>query len=223
MAPAALQSPSSPADKQQQEPVAQTVATAGTAGGGDSLITRNDLVAGSTDLKQHITSLLESNLDGINGQLKALNDSLKEVADTTSKAFDLATSNEKAVADVKQSEKALKDRLSALELKSRALNVKFRGMPESGQINDNLFSFMSTWITSILQQGGGSAPSITMAYRLGSSAQAKPNYPRDILVQFQCHKDKELVLSEARKQGSLRYNDHKIIALLDLPPEILQK
>lgn len=64
---------------------------------------------------------------------------------------------------------------------------------------------------------------IAVAYRLGAVSQAKPNFPRDILVQFHSVKNKDAVLSATRRQGSLRYNDYKILALLDLPPEALNK
>lgn len=111
------------------------------AGTGEALLTWNHLAAVSTDLKQHITCLIESNLENINTQLKTLNDSLKDVVDTANRGFEMATSNEKAVIDIKTSEKALKDRLSILELRSRALNIKFQGVPELDTINKNLSAF----------------------------------------------------------------------------------
>lgn len=92
------------------------------------------------------------------------------------------------------------------------------------QINDNVLDFMTTWLESLLfPEREGSSVVITAAYRLGALAWSKTNYPRDILTQFQLMKDKEKILSLARHQGALKFNEHRIIALLDLPPEILQK
>lgn len=52
---------------------------------------------------------------------------------------------------------------------------------------------------------------------------AIPKFPRDTIVQFQYAKPKEAIITVARCQGALKYKEHKIIALLDLSPEILTK
>lgn len=149
---------------------------------------------------------------------------MNEVANTAGRAYEMAATNEKTIAQLQASEKALKDRLSVLELKSRALNIKFRGLPELPEINTNLTSFMETWIASFIQsEGGEPSLAIAAAYRLGALTQAKPNFPRDILVQFYSAKDKDAVLSATRRQRSLHYKEHTILALLDLPPEALTK
>lgn len=189
----------------------------------DSRITRGDLMAVSTELKQHISSLVEGSLQTINAQLKALNDSLKTVADTADRAFDLATAQEKAVKDLASADKAIKDRLTMLELKSRAQNIKFRGLPESPEINGNLLDFMTSWLDSLRGEGDGRQMTLNAAFRLGAAALAKPNYPRDILVVFQSVKDKEAVMTLARHQRVLKYKKYSIIALLDLPADILAK
>lgn len=189
----------------------------------DSQITRRDLVAVSTELKHHISSLVEGSLQTINAQLKALNDSLKAVADTADKAFDMAAAQEKAVKDLTSADKAIKDRLTILELKSRALNIKFRGLPESQEINNNLPDFMTSWLALLSNEGESRQMALTAAFRLGAASLAKPNYPRDILVIFQSAKDKEAVMTMARHQRALKYKNHNIIALLDLPPDILAK
>lgn len=82
---------------------------------------------------------------------------------------------------------------------------------------------MASWISSFLQSTGAESPTITAAYRLGAASQAKPNFPRDILVQFQSLKDKDLVLAAARRQGVLNYKECSILAMLDLTPESLLK
>lgn len=190
---------------------------------GDAWITRRDLAAVSTELKQHISTLLEGSLNSITGQLKALNDSLKAVAETADRAFEMAATHEKAVKDLTSNEKTLKDRLTILELKSRALNIKFRGVPESPDINSNLPSFISSWLESIVNLEGDRRLVMNAAFRLGAASLAKPNYPRDILVVFQSAKDKEAVMAVARHQRALKYKNHNVLALLDLPPDVLSK
>lgn len=121
----------------------------------------------------------------------------------------MTVSNETAVKEVKASEKALKNRVAILELKMRAVNLKFRGLPEHSEINENLMAFMTSWITSFIQPAGGVFPIIMAVYRLGAASQAKPNFPRDVLVQFQSLKDKDAVLSATRQQAVLKYKEFK--------------
>lgn len=166
---------------------------------------------------------MEGSLQTINAQLKALNNSLKAVADTADRAFDMAAAQEKAVKDLASADKAIKDRLMILELKSRALNIKFRGLPESQETNSNILDFMTSWLASLRSEGEGRQMTLNAAFRLGAASLAKPNYPRDILVVFQSAKDKEAVITMARYQRVLKYKNHNIIALLDLPADILAK
>lgn len=72
----------------------------------------------------------------------------------------MAVSDESAVKEVKESEKALKDHVAVLELKMRTLDIKFWGLPEHSEIHDNLVTFMMSWITSFLQPTGGTSSTI---------------------------------------------------------------
>lgn len=188
-----------------------------------ALVTRRDLMTVSSDLKHHISALLEGSLAEIKGQLQTINTSLKETAETAGKAYDLATSTESAVKDIRASEKALRDRVAVLELKARALNLKFRGLPEHPDINNNLQAFMTSWFATFLHTTGDASFNIMAAYRLGAASMAKPNYPRDVLVQFQSLGNRNSVLSAARQQGALKYQERTVLALFDLPPESLMK
>lgn len=146
MAPSLSQGEASPAGGRKTP----TERSAGETEDDDVVVTRQDLMTVSADLKLHISTLLEGGLAALNGQLQTLNDSLKEVAETAGKAYDMAVANESTVKEVKVSEKALKDRVTALELKMRAQNIKFRGLPELTEINNNLMTFMTSWISSFL-------------------------------------------------------------------------
>lgn len=90
-------------------------------------LTQHYLLAVSNNLKEHFSDLIEKTLEPLKSQLNSLNSSLKVVATMVEKAFKLATAQEKCVADLTAAESSLKERVIALELKARALTLKFRG------------------------------------------------------------------------------------------------
>lgn len=51
----------------------------------------------------------------------------------------------------------------------------------------------------------------------------KPNYLRDIILQFLFAKDKETVVQAARSVSRVQFKGTTILFLLDLPPEVLLK
>lgn len=69
----------------------------------------------------------------------------------------------------------------------------------------------------------GVAPTIIAAYRVCPALNIKPNYPRDVVVQFLYQRSRDAVLQLARKSSALQYKGTKVLALLDLPSEILMK
>lgn len=103
------------------------------------------------------------------------------------------------------------------------LNLKVRGVPESTELNVNLAATFTIWLSSFLNLGEDQTPTIMAAYRVGPMTAIKPNFPRDIILQFMFAKDREAVLQAARSVSQVQFKGTKILFLLDLPPEVLSK
>lgn len=200
---------------------------AGTVNTEGAQLSRADLEALGADLKHHFSLMFDQNLDAkltpIAQELKALKMSVGETANMASKAYDMASALEGRVSEMESNEKHLKYRLVWLEARARALNFKVRGVPESTDLNANLASAFSIWLSSFLNLGEEQAPTIAAAYRAGPVAAIKPNFPRDIILQFMFAKDREAVLQAAKSVSQVQFKGTKILFLLDLPPEVLMK
>lgn len=96
-------------------------------------------------------------------------------------------------------------------------------MPESLDLNADLAATFATSLSTFMNLGTDKTPTIVAAYRVGHATAIKPNYPRDIILQFIFVKEQEAVLQAARSVSQVLFNGTKIIFLLDLPMEILLK
>lgn len=186
-------------------------------------LTRGNLLALRDDLKHHFTTLLEEKLDSLSNRLTDMTNTIKDISHTAGEAFDLSKTNETSIRELQTSEKVLKDRVAWLEGKARAMNLKFRGLPEHPDLNSNLSHAIASWLASILRLEDGVAPTILAAYRVGPASAARPNFPRDVVVQFLYQRTRDAVLQMVRKSSALQYEGAKIIVLLDLPMEVLAK
>lgn len=203
----------------------------GTVNSDGAQLSRAVLNALGADLKQHFAPLIEQKLEQkldlklspLTQELKALKSAVSNIASTASKAFEMATALEKRADRSEVNEKQLKERIAWLESRARALNLKVRGVPESPDLNSNLASTFSSWLSSFLNVGPDQAPTIVSAYRVGPVSAIKPNFPRDIILQFLLAKERESVLQAARSVSQVQFKGTTIMFLLDLPPEILLK
>lgn len=121
------------------------------------------------------------------------------------------------------SEQQLSSRVTVLESQARLANLKFRGLPESPDLNGGLSSRLVSWLASVLDFEGGVAPTILEAYRLGPLLAVCPGFPRDVIARFLYPRSRNAVLQVSRSKGPLKFEDHTIQVLLDLPPEMLAK
>lgn len=187
------------------------------------VLTREDLMALSNDLKQHFTASLDAKLESFSTRISELTNTIKDVAHTAGEAFDLGKTHEKHIRDLQTSERLLRDRVAWLEGKARALNLKFRGLPEHPDLKSNLSPVIGSWLASLLHLEDGIAPTILAAYRVGPASSARPNFPRDVVVQFLYQKTRDAVLQMAQNSSAIHYKGAKILVLLDLPVEVLPK
>lgn len=148
---------------------------------------------------------------------------MEEIATTANKAYEIASALEERVAETEAADKHLRGRIAWLESRARVLNLKVRGVPESTDLNANLAAKFSTWLSSFLNLGEDQTPTIVAAFRVGPVTAIKPNFPRDIVLQFLFAKDREAVLQAARSVSRVQFKGTPILFLLDLPPEVLLK
>lgn len=219
------QSPSSTLSGPADRPLEKMATTPETEVGDDDngALTRKDLLALSADLKQHFTLLLDSRLECFSNRLSELTTTVNEVSHTAGEAFDLCKSQGLLITNLQASERLLKERVAWLEGKARAMNLKFRGLPELPDLNSNLSPAIASWLASLLHLEDGVAPTLIAAYRVGPASLIKPNFPRDVVVQFLYHKSRDAVLQMARQSSALQYKGSRVLVLLDLPSEVLMK
>lgn len=218
-------SPSSLAALQgtQDQPITDAAPGEERNGAPSAPLTKADLTDIKEDLKRHLTSLIENKLDPIAEQLSALNSTLVDVATTANMAHETSEKNGGMIHALQTSKKQLKERILWLEHRARSMNLKLRGFPESTDFNKNLLHNIISWLTPLLRLADDESPTIMAAYRVGSPTSIRPNMPRDIIIQFLYSSEREAVLRLARGSSSLEFIGSKIMILLDLPQEVLQK
>lgn len=189
----------------------------------DPPLSRQDLLDLGADLKSHFASMIAQKLSPIAQQLSDLASALKEVSSTAENAMELGLTLQEDTKSLQRAEQQLFSRVAVLESQARSSNLKFRGLPESADLNSNLPSRLATWLASALDLEGGVAPTILSAYRLGPLSAARPGFPRDVIAQFLYPRSRNAVLQVSRSKGPLRFEEQAIQVLLDLPPETLAK
>lgn len=193
------------------------------SGASTTQLTKSDLMGLKEDLKLHLTALIDKKLDPVVEQISSLTATIKDVANTADAAYTESEKNGGLIKELKASERQLKERIAWLEQRARAMNLKVRGIPESSETNKDLQHTIVAWLTPLLKLDGTTTLTITSAYRVGSAASIRPNFPRDIILQFLYTRERDAVLAMARRAGSLSFSGAKVIVLLDLPQEVLQK
>lgn len=190
---------------------------------GEAPLSRQDLLNLSADLKSHFDSAIDRKLLPISKQLSELASTLKDVSATAETAMELGLTVQEDARLLQGSQQQLLARVAALETQARASNLKLRGLPESPDLNANLASTLASWLASVLKLEDGIAPTILEAFRIGPLSAVRPNFPRDVVLHFLYPRSRNAVLQLARAGGPLKYKEHNIQVLLDLPPEVLAK
>lgn len=184
-------------------------------------ITKSDILDIKEDLKQHLASLIDNKLDPVAEQISTLTSTLKDVAATANAAHEESGKNGGLIKALQSSEWQLKERVVWLEQRARSLNLKLRGFPESTDFNKNLLQNVLAWITPLMHLEDEASPTITTAYRVGPPSSIRPNFLRDIIIQFIYAVERDILLRMARSTSSLTYSGSKILVLLDLSQDIL--
>lgn len=159
------------------------------------------------DLKSFFDSRIAQQLSPITQQLSDLMSTLKEVSSTADAAMEIGLPLQEDNKRLHLSKQQLTSRIVLLETQARVTNLKFRGFPESSELNANLLFSIASWLATILRLEDGVAPTILAAYRLGPPSAAHPNFPRDVIAQFLYPHSCNAVLQAARATSPLKYED----------------
>lgn len=187
----------------------------------DAALSRQDLLDLGADLKAHFEAMMAQKIAPVLIQLAELASNLKDVSHIADTGLDLGLALQDENKSLQRAE--LRQKIAALEAQSQASNLKFRGFPESVDFDNNLPSALARWLAAILQLEEGVHPTILQAYRLGPLVAVRPNFPRDIIAQFLYPRSRNVILKRARSGAALKFGDHPIQILLDLPPDVLAK
>lgn len=183
-------------------------------------IMKSDLLDIKEELKKHLANLIVRKLDPVAEQISVLTSTLKDVATATNAAHEESEKNGRLLKALQSSERQLWERIVWLEQRARSLNLKLRGFPESTEFNKNLLQNVLAWISPLMRLEDDVSPVITSAYIVGPPSSIRPNFPRDIIIQFINAAERETVLQMARGPNSLTYSGSKILVLLDLPQDV---
>lgn len=109
-----------------------------------SLFTRQDLLDLGADLKSYFNSMIAQKLSPIAQQLSDLSNTLKEVSSTAEITVEIGLTVQEDIKRLQWSEQQLSFRIALLETQARSTNLKFRGLPESPDLNANLVSSVAS-------------------------------------------------------------------------------
>lgn len=115
------------------------------------------------------------------------------------------------------------ERLVILSNRQRFFNLKFRGIKEGAEENNDLIIYMATWLAKTLNVEDQCAPDISQAYRVGKMNDPKKSFPRDIVVTFKDIRVKNTILKLTLDKGYMLHLNDRIQVYTDLAPEALNK
>lgn len=205
-----------PGDKSDAEPVAT--------------ISKADLAASLSDLKTTLLAEMKKSFDQVNGKLDGLQETVNRHSERLDSLEDDAESLGQRVTKVEACyEELLADniklraRLAELEGRSRRGNVRLIGLPENieGPQPTKFFS-------QLLQEVFGrdvfpSPPELDRAHRSLAPRPASGGRPRPVILCFHRYQNKELVIREARKRGTLIYQNDSFRIYEDYTPEVVSE
>ncbi|KAL8221430.1 UNVERIFIED_CONTAM: hypothetical protein K2H54_067639 [Gekko kuhli] len=131
----------------------------------DAIVTKRDLKEDRQILIQEISSLVKDLMQPLQISLSDLVKEVKDTAKMAETASELALKLQGEVRALQSTEQLTLNRIATLEGKWRQLNLKFRGLEEGVEQNNDLPVFMASWIASVLELEDGIAPTILKAYR----------------------------------------------------------
>ncbi|XP_015261356.1 PREDICTED: protein prenyltransferase alpha subunit repeat-containing protein 1 [Gekko japonicus] len=160
-------------------------------------------------------------MSNLSTQFEDIQNSLLQTAQKADAAMDLGLVNQ---ADIKQLQEATASQrvsLIFLETEVKPVNLKFQGIREEAEENNDMITFMTSLIAQALSLEEGVFPTITQAYRMGTLARNRRLLPRDILITVPGARVRRRILDAAKTPGTFKHEGNPLQVSSDIPREAI--
>jgi len=198
----------------------------------EQAVTNRFIVDTIQQLKVEMFSHFDAKMDNIQSSLTSIHGSLTTLGEHVAELEHRVSSNEDNLSDIQKRLKSLegensylRDKMDAVENRSRAYNLRFIHVPEKAE-GKNIHGFIGSLIQQLLGEDNFPVPpAIERAHRspMQQSQNQKNFAPRPILVRLLSLQDKFKILRLAREKQELKYNDKRVHIFPDFSTSLLQK
>lgn len=159
----------------------------------------------------HLSSectLIRHDLDKIRSRLTTVETRVSEVED-------VSHVHDGRITELREQVQALQRRADDAEDRQRRNNIRVVGLPEGAE-GDKTTTFAELFFKQLLSlQDLPPTYVIERAHRVPTGNRPPGAFPRPFLVRFLNYRDRDMILTQARKQQDLRYENAKIMLFPD--------
>lgn len=193
-------------------------------------VSKSDLAASLADLKDSLLAELGKSFDKVNGKLDGLQNIVSTHGERLDSLEDNAQSVDERLSQVEdicmtlQADNAkLKNKLADLEGRSRRGNVRIIGIPENTEGTQPSKFFAQLFQDVFGRDVFPAPPELDRAHRSLAPKPGPGGRPRPVIVCFHRYQNKEMVIREARKRGTLVYQNNQFRIYEDYVPEVVSE
>uniref|UniRef100_H3ACC9 L1 transposable element RRM domain-containing protein n=1 Tax=Latimeria chalumnae TaxID=7897 RepID=H3ACC9_LATCH len=136
---------------------------------------------------------------------------------------DLVHGLETTVQQLQETVVKLQEKTDDLENHSRRCNLRLVGLPKGEEGKDPV-SFLESWLPSFLNLLDLSNNlEVERAHRAFLPRTSSTDRPRMLVFKLLCYRDKEVILRQARKLGTLTFKNKPIYIFPDMSADLFQK
>lgn len=200
------------------------------AGAAASSISKADLAHSLTDLKTALLDEMRKAFDQVNNKLDGLQqtvnshgerlDSLEHDAESLNQRLSMV---EDLCTSLQDDNTKLRAKLTDLEGRNRRGNVRLIGIAENSE-GPQPCKFFSQLLQDVFGRDiFPSPPELDRAHRSLAPKPGSGGRPRPVTICFHRYQNKELVIREARKRGTLMYQNNPFRIYEDYSPEVVSQ
>lgn len=159
-------------------------------------------------------------ISGFKGDLQIQANRINEAEDRIGRAEDSITSMHSAIKKLQEKCDILETKVDDQENRGRRNNLRLIGLPEKAEGQD-MCTFLEGWLPRAL--GTDTFPSplvIERAHRIGRHNVGQDSKPRAVIMRFLNFREKENAMRAARRQRTVKFENHNVRFYPDLSAEI---